>query len=88
MSTPNVESKEPHHQHGSMVQVTIDSNPRQIQDGVYKVSKLKVLLGVAPDHVLNEVAKDGNFKELPDERSFHVKGDEVFVSQLPQGSSA
>lgn len=70
-----------------IVQVTIDGKLKPIQAGTYTVAELKRVLGVAPSRVLDEVIC-GEFKELPDNGTVHVKGGEVFVSHVRQGQSS
>ena len=72
---------------GSLVTINVDSQERRIQEGVYKVHELKTMYGVPPDYELDEVVR-GEFKHLNDERSIRIKGGEVFVSHVRQGSSA
>lgn len=70
-----------------LVQVTIDGNHKTIQAGKYTVAELKRVLGVDPSRVLDEVI-GGEFKELPDNGTVHIKGGEVFVSHVRQGQSS
>jgi hypothetical protein len=70
-----------------LVQVTIDNKPKTIQAGTYTVTKLKEVLGVDPSRVLDEVI-GGEFKELPDNGTVHIKGCEIFVSHVRQGQSS
>lgn len=84
---PNSKPTAPH-QHGDPVVIQIDGNDRTLPDGVYKTAELKVLLGVPTEYVLNLVGEGGRFNDLPDERSLHVKGGEILVSQPPQGGSS
>ena len=70
-----------------LVQVTIDNKQKTIQAGTYTVSELKRVLGVDPSRVLDEVVC-GEFKELPDNGTVHVKGGEIYVSHVRQGQSS
>jgi hypothetical protein len=70
-----------------LVQVTIDNKHKIIQAGTYTVTELKRVLGVDPSRVLDEVVC-GEFKELPDKGTAHVKGGEIFVSHVRQGQSS
>ena len=70
-----------------LVQVTIDNKHKIIQAGTYTVTELKRVLGVDPSRVLDEVVC-GEFKELPDNGTVHVKGGEIFVSHVRQGQSS
>jgi len=47
------------------------------------VTELKRVLGVDPSRVLDEVI-GGEFKELPDNGTAHIKGGEIFVSHVRQ----
>ena len=70
------------------VEVTIDGpHHKTIQAGTYTVSELKRVLGVDPSRVLDEVI-GGEFKELPDNGTVHIKGGEIFVSHVRQGKSS
>lgn len=75
------------HQHGDLVQVTIDSAEKIIADGVYQLDELKRVLGVAQDYELDLVLH-GEFKPLNAQRSVHIKGGEIFVSHVRQGGSS
>jgi hypothetical protein len=70
-----------------LVQVTIDGKHKTIQAGKYTAAELKRVLGVDPSRVLDEVI-GGEFKELPDNGTVHIKGGEVFVSHVRQGKSS
>jgi len=70
-----------------LVDVTIDNKPKTIQAGTYTVTQLKEVLKVDPNRVLDEVIS-GEFKELPDNGTVHVKGGEIFVSHVRQGQSS
>jgi len=70
-----------------LVQVTIDGKHTRIQAGTYPVAELKRVLGVDPSRVLDEII-GGEFKELPDNGTVHIKGGEIFVSHVRQGQSS
>jgi hypothetical protein len=70
-----------------LVQVTIDGKHKTIQAGKYTAAELKRVLGVDPSRVLDEVI-GGEFKELSDNGTVHIKGGEVFVSHVRQGQSS
>ncbi|KZC24016.1 hypothetical protein RHOFW104T7_10920 [Rhodanobacter thiooxydans] len=72
---------------GTLVMISLDGQDRQLQEGVYKVSDLKTVLGVPTDYELDEVIH-GEFKPLNDQRSLHIKGGEMLISHVRQGSSA
>jgi hypothetical protein len=70
-----------------LVEVTIDGKHKTIQAGTYSVAELKRVLGVDPSRVLDEVI-GGEFKELHDNGTVHIKGGEIFVSHVRQGQSS
>lgn len=78
----------PAHKHGNLVHVSVDGGAVDIADGVYKTHELKSLFSIPAEYVLNEVDKHGTLRPLTEERSLHVTGEEIFVSQLPQGGSS
>lgn len=87
MNPPHMETEHQPPHPSREVEITFDDNPVSIAEGTYKVSQLKELFNVPAEYVLNEVV-DGVLKALPNERSVHIKGGEVFVSQVPQGGSS
>jgi hypothetical protein len=70
-----------------MVQVTIDSRPKDVQAGSYTLAELKVALSVDPGRVLDQVV-GGEFRELSDQQRIHIKGGEIFVSHVRTGQSS
>ena len=88
MTKHDPESKPETHHHGDMVTILVDGDQRNVPDQVYKVANLKVLLGIPPEYVLNIVRQNGQFDDLADGQSIHIKGGESFVSQPPQGGSS
>jgi Multiubiquitin len=70
-----------------LVQVTIENRPKTMQAGTYTVAELKRVLGVDPSRVLDEVM-GGEFKELPDNGTVHIKGGGIFVSHVRQRQSS
>lgn len=81
------EKEDTKHHHERLVTITLDSVPRTIEEGVYKVAELKTKFSVPAEYELDEVV-NSEFKPLNNERSVHIKGGEVFVSHVPQGGSA
>ena len=79
--------KDKDHEHGNLVKVTIDGQPREIPRGRYVVSELKVKLGVPADYELDIVDK-GEFKPLQDADHIEIHGGEVFVSHVRRGGSS
>jgi hypothetical protein len=75
------------HHRGQLVTITLDSVPRTIEEGVYKVAELKTKFSIPAEYEL-DVVVNGEFKPLNNERSIHIKGGEVFVSHVPQGGAA
>lgn len=72
---------------GHVITVVIDSVPKQIRQGHYQVSQLKVLLGVAPELELDQVV-DGEFRPLDDNGQINVKEGDVFVSHVRRGGAS
>ncbi len=72
---------------GHLITVTVDSVPKQIRQGRYPVSELKVLFGVAPELELDEVV-DGEFRPLDDNGHVNVKEGDVFVSHVRRGGAS
>lgn len=70
-----------------LVQVTIDGKQKTVQAGTYTVTELKRVLGIDTSRVLDEVIR-GEFKELQDSDTIHVKSGEIFVSHVRQGQSS
>ena len=81
------ENDDTKHHHGEPVTITLDSVPRTIEGGVYKVAELKTSFSIPAEYEL-DVVVNGEFKPLNNERSVHIKGGEVLVSHVPQGGSA
>jgi hypothetical protein len=73
--------------HGHLVTVTVDSVPKQIRQGRYRVAELKTLLGVSPELELDEVI-DGEFRPLDDNSELNVKEGDVFVSHVRRGGAS
>lgn len=86
-ATTQQEKGETKHQQGQLVTITLDSVPRTIEEGVYKLAELKTKFSIPVEYEL-DVVVNGEFKPLDNERSVHIKGGEVFVSHVPQGGSA
>ena len=74
-------------QRGPLVSIMVDSVPRQVHRGSWRVSELKQELGIDPGRVLDLVV-DGSFHELPDDSRITIKGGEVFISHVPQGGAS
>jgi len=89
MNSVSADQKDPPGQQhgGTLVTITLDGQEHQLKEGVYKIQGLKVMYGVPLDYELDEVVH-GEFKPLNDERSIHIKGGEVLVSHVRQGSSS
>lgn len=77
----------PPHPEPNQVLVTLNRNSVTIRRGQYTGAELKAALGVPVDHELDLVV-NGEFKPIANEDKFHVRGGEVFVSQVGQGQSS
>lgn len=77
----------PPHPDPNLVSVTLNRNPVTIRRGQYTGAELKAALGVPVDHELDLVV-NGEFKPIANEDKHHVRGGEVFVSQVGQGQSS
>ena len=86
-SATRQEKDDSKHHHGQLVTITLDSVPRTIEEGVYKVAEIKTKFSIPAEYEL-DVVVNGEFKPLNNERSIHIKGGEVFVSHVPQGGAA
>lgn len=76
-----------HPQTGSIVTVTVDTQPKEVHRGDYVVSVFKKEVGVSADRALDEVI-GGEFKPLQDNARIVIKGGEVFVSHVRTGGSS
>lgn len=77
----------PPHPDPNQVTVTLNRNPVTIRRGQYTGQELKAALGVPVDHELDLVV-EGQFHPIANGEKFHVRGGEVFVSQVGQGQSS
>lgn len=77
----------PPHPDPNQVLVTLNRHPVNIRRGQYTGAELKAALGVPVDHELDLVV-NGEFKPIANEYKLHVRGGEVFVSQVGQGQSS
>jgi hypothetical protein len=69
------------------VAITLDGQRRELAAGDYLVSRLKALLQVPADYVIDEVV-NGEFRELPDTAHIDIKGGEHFISHVRRGGSS
>lgn len=69
------------------ITVYIDGNPKKIQGGEYVVSRLKEVLGVPADKVL-EIVKEDGLKPLEDTDTIHVHEGEKFAAHVRKGGSS
>ena len=83
----NTQSTKDRPRQSTLVDVTIDGTPKEIERGSYQVVKLKELLGVPADYELEEV-KNGELKPLQDHQHTAIQGNEVFVSHVRRGGAA
>ncbi len=76
-----------HDNHPRIVEVFIDDKPVKLAAQRYTVPELKTKLGVPLDYELELITKKG-FEPLKDGETFHVKGEEKFLSHIPCGGSS
>lgn len=76
-----------HDNHPRIVEVFIDDKPVKLAAQRYAVPELKAKLGVPLDYELELITKKG-FEPLKDGETFHVKGEEKFLSHIPCGGSS
>ena len=69
------------------VKVVLNGEKVKIDSGTYKVSSLKVSLGIPSDYEL-EIIDDGQFKPLLDNDEITICGREEFVSHVKCGGSS
>jgi hypothetical protein len=75
-------------EHGAReVAITVDGQRRELPAGHYLVSRLKALLQIPADYVIDEVV-NGEFRELPDTSHIDIKGGEHFISHVRRGGSS
>lgn len=76
-----------HHHHPHLVMVTVDTHPKQVRPGRYRVSVFKKAVGVDPTYELEEKI-DGKLVPLADDAHIVIKGGEVFFSHVRGGASS
>jgi len=81
------ENEKANYGQGHVITVTLDSVPKQIRQGHYRVSELKTMLGVPAELELDQVV-DGEFKPLDDNNNINVKEHDVFVSHVRRGGAS
>jgi hypothetical protein len=77
----------PPHPDPNLVVVTLNQEPVTIRRGQYTGEELKAALAVPVDHEL-DLVEDGDFKPIANEDKHHVRGGEVFISDVGQGQSS
>lgn len=70
-----------------MVEITIKDKVYKIHRGNQKVSAIKELGGINPNHILVQII-DGQLKDLPNDGSVTIKGGEVFKCHPPVGDNS
>jgi hypothetical protein len=70
-----------------MVEITIKNQPYQIHRGHRKVSEIKQIGGINPNHILVQVT-GGNLVDLPNDGAVTIKGGEIFQSKPPVGDNS
>jgi len=90
MHSEHNESKKHHEdsEHSSMVTITLDGNPVQIPKDTYRISDLKVKLGIPADYEFELVEKDGEFQPLSDNAELEIKKPMIFISHVRCGASS
>jgi hypothetical protein len=82
------EKSEQHEDQGKEnVAITIDDSPLTVHRGHHTVAGLKTLAGIPLAYDLDWVI-DGKFEPLPDDGGVTIKGGEIFISHVKDGSSA
>jgi hypothetical protein len=80
--------KEQHDNHGKEnVNITIDDKPWTVHRGHLTVAELKTLAGIPLAYDLDRII-DGKFEPLPDDGGVTIKGGEIFISHVKDGSSS
>ena len=69
------------------VEITIKNQPYKIHRGNRKVSEIKQIGGINPNHILVQVIGD-KLIDLPNDGSVTIKGGEVFQSKPPVGDNS
>ncbi len=69
------------------VVVIVDSHKKKVVAGSWIVAEFKKAVGVDASRALDEVI-GGEFKPLEDNSRISIKGGEMFVSHVRQGSSS
>ncbi len=83
MAKPNDDKCKPRHK----VKVTLNGDKVKIDSDTYKISNLKVILGVPSDYEL-DIIEDSQFKPLPDNDEITICGNEEFISHVKCGGSS
>jgi hypothetical protein len=73
--------------HPHLVEVMVDSEPKQVRAGRYLVSVFKKAVGVDPAYELDEV-RDGVLVPLADDERIRIHRGESFVSHVRGGASS
>ena len=82
------EKDQQHEDHGKdNVTITIDDKPWTVHRGHHTVEELKTLAGIPLAYDLDRVI-DGKFEPLPDDGGVTIKGGEIFISHVKDGSSS
>jgi hypothetical protein len=70
-----------------MVKITIKDKVYEIHRGNQKVSTIKQVGGINPNHILVEII-NGQLVDLPNDGSVTIKGGEVFKCHPPVGDNS
>lgn len=70
-----------------VVIITITGKQYKIHRGNHKVSEIKELGGINPNHILVQIVR-GQLIDLPNDGSVTIKGSEEFKSHPPVGDNS
>lgn len=73
--------------HPHLVEVIVDSHPKKVQAGPYRVSVFKHDVGVPPEKELDQIIK-GQIKPLDDNATIVIAGGEKFISHERTGAAS
>ncbi len=75
------------HDHGRLIQISIDGRHEMLARGKYLVADLKQKLGVPADYELDQVVHR-EFVPLIDTNYIELHGKEIFVSHVRRGGAS
>jgi len=86
MSKKNENDENKHHEEKT-VEITVNSQEKEIEKGSYLVSFLKEQWGIPVEHELNLI-KDGKFHALENGETIKVHEGDEFSSQVKSGGAS